>query len=79
MANIGGKYADAACIRGGGYTKDELRAMLPEPGERRVERCITALKPGPCTVIEVNKEHYWYRVRFDGSGNTQCYKLPRVI
>lgn len=68
------------------YTKEELRAMLPKVGDRRME-CMTSTggalgysnsAPQPCTVVEVNEEHYWYRVVFDSIGASQCYKLPEV-
>lgn len=65
------------------YTKEELRAMLPKVGDRRMEKMtaatnaqISALPPQPCTVVEVNEEAYWYRVRFDKTGICQCFKLP---
>ena len=69
----------------GGYTKEELARMLPKIGERRVERAIgsgsmgdTSETPGMCTVVEVNEENYRYRVRFDKTGISQCFKLPRI-
>lgn len=65
------------------YTAEELRAMLPQVGERRLEvmhaSTSSQLEPPraqPCTVVEVNAEHIWYRVRFDTTGLCQCYKLP---
>lgn len=67
------------------YTKDELRSMLPEVGERRVEDMagataiqLTSFRPELCTVVQVHEEHLWYRVRFDATGTCQCYKLPRL-
>lgn len=65
------------------YTKEELRAMLPKVGDRRMEKMsastsaqLEVLSPQPCTVVEVNEEAYWYRVRFDKTGICQCFKLP---
>ena len=65
------------------YTKEELRAMLPKVGDRRVEKMtastnaqISTLPPQPCTVVEVNEAHHWYRVQFDKTGICQCFKLP---
>lgn len=67
------------------YTKEELRAMLPKVGDRLMETLaastscqITTLKPEPCTVVEVNVEHLWYRVVFDRTGVSQCFKLPET-
>ena len=69
------------------YTKEELRAMLPKVGERRLEKPIMSNNGSisfgvtaaqPCTVVEVNEAHYWYRVQFDKTGICQCYKLPET-
>lgn len=65
------------------YTKAELRAMLPKVGDR-LERPFTRggvlspdeLPPKPCLVVEVNTEHFWYRVRFEATGTYQCFKVP---
>ena len=72
-------------ISGRPYSKDELRAMLPQVGERRTEIMTsdnTAQIDAPtaqrCTVVEVSEEHLWYRVVFDGTGISQCYKLPQT-
>lgn len=67
--------------------REQVRAMLPKVGDRRMERPISistgngtgnvipALRP--CTVVYVNPEHWWYTVEFD-SGLRESYKLPRV-
>lgn len=67
------------------YTKEELRAMLPQVGDRRMEiMCAStnaqteAPREQACTVVEVNEAHLWYRVRFDRTGVHQCFKLPVV-
>lgn len=81
------KYSDATMADRRGelkpYSKEELRAMLPKVGDRRLEKMsastscqIITPEPLPCTVVEVNEEAYWYRVQFDRTGVCQCYKLP---
>lgn len=64
--------------------KFELMRQLPKVGERRLE-IMTILRerrteapPEPCTVVEVNAPHLWYRVRFDKTGWHECYKLPKT-
>lgn len=32
-----------------------------------------------CEVVEVNRAHLWYRVRFNELGFTECYKVPEVF
>lgn len=69
-----------------GLRKARIVEMLPQVGEKRME-VPTIDESGRtfddagkelqrCTVIEVNRAHLWYRVRFD-NGFTECYKLPR--
>lgn len=66
------------------YTKDEIRNMLPNVGDTRMEiptetgREGLPAEPMECQVIEVNPDHMWYRVRFKDTGFTECYKLPKV-
>lgn len=63
-------------------TKDELRAQLPQVGDRRMEDP-TAAEDGakkphperPCRVIYVNPRHLWYMVQF-ANGLRECYKVP---
>ena len=31
-----------------------------------------------CEVVEVNRAHLWYRVKFKESGFTECYKVPAL-
>ena len=79
------KYGQSIGVSGGGYTKAELRSLLPEIGDRRVENAagsdviqLTGKKPGLCTVVGVNEDHFWYRVRFDATGACKCFKLPKI-
>lgn len=66
--------------------KYSLMAQLPKVGERRLERRTLEGKkedtgygaPEPCTVVEVNVPHLWYRVKFDNTGWCECFKLPRT-
>lgn len=65
------------------YTIKEVRAMLPKVGDIRMEKPTEAkapagvpVQPKKCQVIEVNRAHLWYRVRFTDYGFTECYKLP---
>lgn len=64
-------------------TKEEIRAMLPSVGDRRME-VPTILadksynkKPRPCVVTYVNRRHLWYEVKFE-DGTRESYKLPRI-
>lgn len=64
-------------------TKDEVRSLLPNVGDVRMEIPVTTgkygieVQPMECQVVEVNRDHMWYRVRFTDSGLTECYKLPK--
>lgn len=69
--------------------KYELMRQLPKVGDRRLERRTLEGKnsaaynerygkPEPCTVVEVNHAHLWYRVKFDSTGWCECYKLPKT-
>lgn len=64
-------------------TKDEVRSLLPNVGDVRMEIPVTTgkygieVQPMECQVVEVNRDHMWYRVRFKDSGTTECYKLPK--
>jgi hypothetical protein len=69
--------------------KYEVMRQLPKVGERRLERRTLEGKNGaafisrcgelePCTVVEVNHAHLWYRVKFDSTGWCECYKLPKT-
>lgn len=63
------------------------RTLLPKVGDVRME-IPTTYKTGSCasmtparqecTVVEVNREHLWYRVRFNDTGWYECYKVPRL-
>lgn len=63
-------------------TVHEARAMLPQVGDRLVRtpylhKSLSQERPKPraCTVVQVNQEHLWYRVRF-ANGLEECYKVP---
>lgn len=64
--------------------KFSLMERLPKVGQKRMERMAVgpekkgAPPPEPCVVVEVNRAHLWYRVRFIRTGFHECYKLPRT-
>ena len=63
--------------------KEHLQDQLPDVGDKRMERRTLEGKlqvgePEPCVVVEVNREHLWYRVRFTATGFHECYKLPQT-
>lgn len=63
--------------------KEELRAQLPNVGDKLMERRTLEGKlqisdPEPCEVVEVNRDHLWYRVRFLATGWNECIKLPKT-
>ena len=65
-------------------TKFDLMAQLPKVGQKRMEK-MTIPREGtkdnpmePCVVLEVNRAHLWYRVRFTRTGFHECYKLPKT-
>ena len=61
--------------------KYEAMALLPKVGDQRMEIMTLPKLPypkaeaRPCTVIQVNRGHRWYRVRFD-NGICEAYKVP---
>lgn len=61
-------------------TIQDARNMLPKVGDVRMEIPYLphhiAPEPEKCVVIEVNRDHLYYRVRFTGSGSVECYKVP---
>lgn len=64
-------------------TKEEVRAMLPKVGDRRME-VPTILgdkmynkEPRPCVVTYVNRRHMWYEVKFK-DGTRESFKLPHI-
>lgn len=69
-------------------TVKDARTLLPKVGDKRMEvptvwkssGCTEQanIPPQPCTVVEVNREHLWYRVRFEDSGWHECFKVPRL-
>jgi len=64
-------------------TKEEVRALLPQVGDRRVE--VPTIQrdksysrdPRPCVVVYVNRRRLWYMVEFE-NGVRECYKLPHT-
>lgn len=58
----------------------EARAMLPRVGDSRMETPTAPFHlegaPERCVVIEVHPAHLYYRVRFNETGLTECYKVP---
>lgn len=69
--------------RGAGLTKEAVRAMLPKVGDVRMEipmlnNKIQTIPPMECVVIEVHREHLWYRVRFKETGHCESYKMPKT-
>lgn len=61
----------------------EAERLLPKVGDKlRKAPTIVHLrglsqeaKVQECEVVEVNREHLWYRVKFE-NGFTECYKVP---
>lgn len=64
--------------------KAELMERLPRVGDRRMEyptpKAFDQAVPQRkrCVVVEVNRAHLWYRVRFADTGQHECYKLPET-
>ena len=62
----------------------ELLRSLPRVGDRRMEYPTpkaydqAVAKRQKCVVTEVNHKHLWYRVRFNDTGQYECYKLPNL-
>jgi len=67
--------------------KKQARSLLPKVGDVRREiptigKTSTCMEnathtPQKCVVVEVNPAHLWYRVKFEGSGFVECYKVPK--
>lgn len=65
--------------------KHEVLRLLPRVGDVRMEHftidkhggIADVDKPQRCVVVEVNREHMWYRVQFE-NGFTECYKVPKL-
>lgn len=63
--------------------KYEVARLLPKVGDKfRKAPTIVYLRGmthnatvQECEVVEVNRAHLWYRVRF-ANGFTECYKVP---
>lgn len=65
-------------------TKFSVMEQLPKVGQKRMEKMTIQREgtkdnpPEPCVVVEVNRAHLWYRVRFTRTGFHECYKLPKT-
>ena len=70
-----------------GMNKAEAKQLLPRVGDKRMEvptinedinlgKILAGRRPMPCTVVEVNRAHLWYRVKFE-NGIVECYKVPK--
>ena len=65
--------------------KEAVRALLPNVGDELIEKPhlhkslgIGNPRPQKCVVVYVNREHLWYKVRFN-NGTYECYKAPSII
>lgn len=64
-------------------TVEEARSLLPKVGDTRWEVPTVNLDkkstppPQRCTVVEVNRDHLWYRVEFE-NGIRESYKAPKL-
>lgn len=68
---------------GRGLDRETVEAMLPKVGDVRMEILNISDRsdvgdPQECVVVEVNRAHLWYRVRFTATGFYECYKVPRT-
>lgn len=69
-----------------GLDKDAVRALLPNVGDVLIKKPyvynatigLERPKPQRCVVEYVNRDHLWYKVRFEG-GWTECYKAPELV
>jgi len=67
--------------------KIEMRSEMPQVGDRlmMIPSALTyglgsrdtPPTPQTCTVVQVNQERLWYRVRFD-AGYCECYRIPDI-
>ena len=60
--------------------KSEARAMLPRVGDRlwRVPSYLKWEKEAPqrrCVVVQVNRAHLWYLVRYFHDGLYECFRV----
>lgn len=64
--------------------RHEVAHLLPKVGAK-LKKAPTIVHPNglsqearelECEVVEVNRSHLWYRVKFKESGYTECYKVP---
>ena len=72
----------AQSLQNGYPEPPSLPLPMPRVGDRRMETLtIGGAMPGerpaqPCTVVQVEPRRGWYRVVFDNSGFSECYKVP---
>lgn len=68
-------------------SKRDVRRLLPDVGDERMEvptqdrvpnGAPSKDRPLECTVVEVNRAHLWYRVKFKDTGLHECYKVPQL-
>ena len=65
-------------------TIQDVRAQMPKVGDIRMEKptipdkVMKVQEPKRCIVVEVHPRQLWYRVRFEGTGLYECYKLPNT-
>lgn len=67
-----------------GMDKETAQSLLPEVGDILIKKphlhkSLGIEQPVPrlCTVVFVNRDHLWYRVRFDND-TYECYKVPEL-
>lgn len=66
--------------------KQDARRLLPRVGDilRKAPTIVhlrglsQEAKVQECEVVEVNRAHLWYRVRFHEFGIHECYKVPET-
>lgn len=78
------RYVSLAEQRDTSLTVEQVRAMLPNVGDRMRKVPVSTsdkmqkVAPAWCTVIYVNTAHLWYTVQFQGAGTRfrESYKVP---
>lgn len=72
----------AQSLQSGYHAPPSLPLPMPRVGDRRMETLtISGAQPEewpaqPCTVVQVEPMRGWYRVVFDRTGLSECYKVP---
>jgi hypothetical protein len=83
---LGAKTEKPGVLLYGYYTPETAAALLPPIGKQmqRIPRALQSEGPHqrgqvhPCTVVEVNPQKLWFRVRYDDLGFCECIKVPDV-